>query len=278
MADPIRIFIGSGEASRIERQVAIDSLRRTSDRPLAITVFNGTHNALEVLGQPPCPAPMSLRVKYWNATEFSLYRFLIPELCGYQGRAIYIDSDVVCLRDIGELFDTDLQGADFLAKAEAYPNRAEALWGLSVVLFDCDRCRFPLEQFIDDLEAGEYSYRDLLCMSPRFLAKHPYQIGGLDPRWNSFDYADRETRLIHYTDLKRQPWKRPGHPYGDLWFKAMQQALESGTLTESEISQAIRRFNVRDDICEGNRPRWLSRRRLRTWLHQIKQQLRPVKV
>lgn len=278
MVEPIRIFIGSGEASRIERQVAIDSLQRTSDRPLAITVFNGTHNALEVAGQAPQPAPMSLRVKYWNATEFSLYRFLIPELCGYRGRAIYIDSDIVCLQDIGELFDTDLQGADFLAKAEAYPGRAESLWGLSVVLFDCDRCRFPLEQFIDDLEAGLYDYRDLLCMSPRFLAHHSYRIGQLDPRWNSFDYADRETRLIHYTDLKRQPWKRSGHPYGHIWFRAMEQALASGVLTDQEISQAIRRFNVRDDIREGNRPRWLTRRRLRAWLRSLKQQLQPVKL
>ena len=51
---------------------------------------------------------MSLRAKYLNATEFSLYRFLIPELCGHVGKAIWLDSDMVCLADIGELFDTGL--------------------------------------------------------------------------------------------------------------------------------------------------------------------------
>jgi hypothetical protein len=40
---------------------------------------------------------MSLRVKYHNATEFSLYRFLIPEVCAHQGRAIHLDPDMVCL-------------------------------------------------------------------------------------------------------------------------------------------------------------------------------------
>jgi hypothetical protein len=39
------------------------------------------------------------------ATEFSLTRFLIPYLSGYQGYSIFIDSDNVITRDIREVFD-----------------------------------------------------------------------------------------------------------------------------------------------------------------------------
>ena len=128
----IRVFIGSGEASRVERNTAIYSLRKNSKRELDIYVFNGTHNSVQLNDGEPFLAPMSLRVKYQNITEFSLYRFLIPELCNYQGRAIYIDSDTVCLSDIGELFETPMGDADFLVRRDTNPD--EVLWGLSVML------------------------------------------------------------------------------------------------------------------------------------------------
>src|SRR5262245_25571349 len=105
---PVRVFIGSGEVSRIERKVLIHALRKHSSRDLDIYVFNGTHNAIERNDDPPFEAPLSLRLKYRNSTEFSLYRYLIPEICDFQGRGLYVDSDMVVLRDIGELFDTPM--------------------------------------------------------------------------------------------------------------------------------------------------------------------------
>jgi hypothetical protein len=45
--DNIRIFIGSGEASLLERKTLIYSLHKHSQRNLDIYVYNGTHNAIE---------------------------------------------------------------------------------------------------------------------------------------------------------------------------------------------------------------------------------------
>ena len=45
--EAVRIFIGSGEQSVVERRVLVHSLRRHTRRPLDIHVFNGTHNAIE---------------------------------------------------------------------------------------------------------------------------------------------------------------------------------------------------------------------------------------
>src|SRR5262245_5295602 len=117
MADaPVKIFIGSGEQSLLERKVLIYSLRKHTQRDLDISVFNGTHNSVEKDGHAPAPASLTLELKYRNQTEFSLYRYLIPELCRFQGRAIYLDSDTVCLADIGGLFDLPMGGCDLLAK------------------------------------------------------------------------------------------------------------------------------------------------------------------
>ena len=77
---PVRVFIGSGEASLLERKTLIYSLRKNSKRPLEIWVINGTHNAIERNDAPPFLAPLSLEMKYRNVTEFSLYRYLIPQM------------------------------------------------------------------------------------------------------------------------------------------------------------------------------------------------------
>ena len=268
----VKVFIGSGEASLLERKTAIVSLRKHTSRPLDIYVINGTHNSIQLNDEEPFLAPMSLRVKYRNITEFSLYRYLIPELCNYQGRAIYLDSDTICLADIGELFDTPMEGADFLAKYEAYPG--EQMWGMSVMLIDCERSRFDLETIIDEIDAGLYSITDFSRMSPGFLAHHPYKIGRLDPAWNVFDKYDESTKLIHYTGLLSQPWKYHNHPYGELWFSYFDEALASAYITDEDVHLSIIRSYVRPDLLDGNSKRRVSsRKRVRQLASKIKRTL-----
>ncbi|BAS59559.1 lipopolysaccharide biosynthesis protein [Leptolyngbya boryana NIES-2135] len=264
MTDRVNVFIGSGEASLLERKVLMYSLRKHAQQDLDIYVLNGTHNAIELNDQPPFLAPMSLRAKYCNVTEFSLYRYLIPELCQFQGRAIYVDSDMICLTDISKLFETSLNGCHFLAKRESYAHMGDAFWGLSVMLIDCDRTRFNLEQILDEIDQGLYTYSDFSCMSPAFLAHHSYQIGELDPHWNVFDYWDASTKLIHYTNLLTQPWKHPNHPYGELWFQYLDEAISAGVVSDRDIELSLLRSYVRQDIREGNSPRPVSAPRFAT--------------
>ena len=47
-SNTVKVFIGSGEASLLERKVAIYSLQKHTKRNLDIYVFNGTHNAFEL--------------------------------------------------------------------------------------------------------------------------------------------------------------------------------------------------------------------------------------
>jgi len=250
----VRLFIGSGEASRLERKTFIYSLRKNSNRLLELNVFNGTHNAIEPVDRgEPFLAPMSLKAKYTNTTEFSNYRFLIPQLCNHTGRAIYADSDMIALGDIGELFDADMAGADVLIKPGAYLGKAGS-WAPSVALFDCSKCRFDLDRYIEEIERGLYTAGDLHQLTERFLSCHPIRIGSIDPNWNVFDRYDDKTKLIHYTDLLRQPWKFPGHPFGDLWFRYFEEARAAGIVTEQDIELSRLRGYVRQDIVPRNEP------------------------
>ncbi|PNW65442.1 UNVERIFIED_CONTAM: glycosyl transferase, partial [Euhalothece sp. KZN 001] len=237
---PVKVFIGSGEASRIEQKVLIYSLHRNSQRDLDIWVYNGTHNAIERNTDEPFLAPLSLKLKYRSRTEFSLFRYLIPELCNFEGRAIYLDSDIICLCDIGELFDTEINGFDFLA----VPGYDKDKWASSVMLIDCSQCHFELELYYQNIDQRKYSYFDFSRFSPLFLSHHDLKIGKLDSNWNVFDRCDEQTKLIHYTNLFQQPWKYPGHPYGNLWFEYLQNARDEGYVTDEDIELSILRSYI----------------------------------
>jgi hypothetical protein len=252
MSEAVRIFIGSGDASLLERKVLIYSLRKHTKRPLEIGVFNGTHDCLEREGLAPLPLHMPLAIKYRNVTEFSNYRFLIPGLCDQAGRAIWLDSDTVCLADIAELFDAPMGDCGVLAKRDAYGSDGGEQWGLSVSLFDCARCTFDLRRQFDEIGAGLYTYADLHQLAPRFRAIHPVTVGSLDPDWNVFDRYDGKTRLIHYTNLFTQPWKARGHPYGDLWFRYFAEARREGFITPEDIELTLVRSYARRDLLAGN--------------------------
>ncbi|MGB5632615.1 MAG: glycosyltransferase [Waterburya sp.] len=270
----VRVFIGSGEASLLERKVAIYSLHKHTNRELDIYVFNGTHNAIELNEDEPVPAPLSLKLKYQNITEFSLYRYLIPQLCNYQGKAIYIDSDTICLTDIGELLDTPLNGCDFGAKKDAYRHVDQDLWALSVMLIDCEKTQFQLDTYYQEIAQGLYSQTDFACMSPPFLKHHPYKISELDPNWNVLDYADQNTKLIHYTNLHTQPWKHPHHPYGKLWFTYFYEAIAAGYITQQDIDLSLVRSYVRRDIMKGNSPFLLRLDYLKRYIGVAKKSVR----
>jgi hypothetical protein len=250
----VKVFIGSGEASLLERKTLIHSLRKHTQRDLDIYVMNGTHNSIEVNEGEPFLAPMPLKIKYRNSTEFSLYRFLIPQLCNYQGKAIYVDSDTVCLTDIGELFDTPLDGVNFLAKKGAYSayRGGGTWWGLSVMLIDCEATQFDLEKIFYQIDQGLYKYSDLLGMSSTFLSYHPYTIGELNPNWNVLDFQDQNTKLLHYTNLYTQPWKYRNHRYGQLWFDYFNEAIAAGYITPEDIQLTTVRSYARRDLLKGN--------------------------
>jgi hypothetical protein len=246
-SDALRIFIGSGEGSILERKTLIHSLRRTSARNLDIRVFNGTHDAIERPGSEPTAVGMPLRIKYRNVTEFSLYRFLIPDLCGRAGRAIWLDSDMLCFTDIGALFDFDLGGCD-IACVPAY---GPGCWASSVMLMDCAKVSFDLARIIDEIDQGLFTMQQFMRFEEPFLRHHPLRIAALDARWNAFDVWDEQTCILHFTNLRTQPWRVPGHPLAALWLKHFHAARDAGEITDTEIHRALSLGRLSSDVLAG---------------------------
>ncbi len=261
---PFTVFIGSGEHSRVEEKTLIYTLRKHSGNALDIRVFNGTANTLETVdargGRTSAPAPLDASLLRYNMTEYSLYRFIVPAVCGHRGRAVYLDADIICLADIRELAALP-GGWDFLAKPA--PGRP-GWWALGVMLFDCARARFDLDLIFRQIGEGLFTYRDLLWTTPLFLQYHPVQIGELDPRWHARDAVFSDTKLVHYTFIPTQPWRLAGHPHGDTWFRYFNEAREAGAVTETDLRKALDGGHARRDILKGNSPAAVDP--LRHWL------------
>ncbi|MBM4077681.1 MAG: hypothetical protein FJ267_18795, partial [Planctomycetes bacterium] len=108
-ARALPVFVGASHRDSIPFLVLRHSLIRRSSIPIRVSVL------------PSIPRRFGLLVR--RGTPFSLARFQIPELMGHQGRALYLDSDMLVFDDIGALFATDLHDrAVGLTRVMSTPN------------------------------------------------------------------------------------------------------------------------------------------------------------
>lgn len=138
--------------------------------------------------------------------SFPPLRFAVPALMGYRGRALVIDPDVFAVGDVNELFQRDMGTAAILARpadAKTGPGRAP-LYASSVMLLDCARLHhWNAEADFARLFAFERDYRDWMWL----LDEAPGIVAPLETVWNDFDRLAPETRLLHNTRRRTQPWK-----------------------------------------------------------------------
>ncbi len=196
MSDKVRIFIGSsanGEDAEAEMTYEY-SLRKNTDREVEITWMKQTHDVSSIWG--------GWATERWS-TPFSGFRWAIPEACGFKGRAIYTDCDMINFRDIKELWETDLEGKPIAAR------RGQRFGGheFCVMVIDCAKMKdliIPKERLMKISESHQrYIYT---------FSGQSHHVKDLDPRWNVLDGEHLEFEQmyqLHFTNMATQPW-RPG--------------------------------------------------------------------
>src|SRR6185503_8940444 len=87
---------------------------------------------------------------------------------------------------------------------------------MSVMLLDCSRLNWKIEEIVRGLDEGRYNYGQL--MFELCLVK-PNQIADrIPPEWNCLEWHDpSRTRLLHYTVVPTQPWKNDDNPLRAVW-------------------------------------------------------------
>lgn len=234
MDETAHIFVGSDRSQLLAVRVLEHSIARHTT--LAIRL-RSMHD-LEL------PDPRDPR--QGKRTGFSFTRFAIPRLMGYQGRAVYLDADMLVFRDFRELFGLPFDGAKIiiqegppptekkLAAAGAPAQRAKQC---SVMLLDCAALDWDPEAIIAGLD-GRYTYEQLLfemCVLPEAEISYAVPFA-----WNSLEvYEPGRTGLIHYTDMHTQPWVHAGNANGHLWLDEVRLMLGNGALRRAELEAEI---------------------------------------
>jgi len=203
----MKVFVGYDTREDIAYQVCKHSI--TSKQPNA-DVIPLKQNELRNDGW------YSRSVDKLASTEFTFTRFLVPELCNFNGWAVFMDCDMILTTDIKELFDhaddkyavmcvqhdyTPKEGIKMDGKTQtSYPRKN---WS-SVVLFNCGHPsnKKLTKELVNDPEiTGAYLHR--------FSWLEDSEIGELDNEWNWLvgwykEPEDGNPKLIHYTE--GGPW------------------------------------------------------------------------
>lgn len=232
--DPVRVFVASTVAEWLPTRVLEFSIQETSALPVQL------HRIASFERDIPMPSELRNRPR----TPFSFQRFLIPELCGYQGRAIYLDADMQLFTDIGELWSAPMGRHDLLTVREGTEGRKGQF---SMMLLDCERLQWRIASIVQGLDEGQYTYEHLMyemCVAG--------SVGRtLDPGWNSLErYEPGQTRLVHYTDMDTQPWVSLNNPLSHLWVGCLRRAIDAGFIADEELAREITAGHVRPSLME----------------------------
>lgn len=143
-----------------------------------------------------------------GSNDFIYARFLVPYLCGYSGRALFLDGDMIARRPVEELFEAAPLnvGASVVKRpdyATNYPtkylgnpneNYPRKNWS-SVILWNCGF--FPNRKLTPEfVESATGSYLH------RFEWLSDQQIGALPEEWNRLvleEPTSETDALWHYT-------------------------------------------------------------------------------
>ena len=125
-----RVFIGYDPRQVISFQVLAHSIVRNASRPISITPL--------IIEQLP--------LKRQGLTPFTYSRFLVPHICNYTGKALFLDADMLCKGDIVELFDLCEIGTR--EQAWVVKNKVQFEWA-SLIMFNNACCGILSPDYIE---------------------------------------------------------------------------------------------------------------------------------
>lgn len=198
----IRVFIGFDQREAVAYHVAAASIMRHASEPVAITPLARTTLRYE-FHRPRGPL---------DSTDFAISRFLVPHLCGFEGRAIFLDCDMLLRADIAQLWYHVLNTQslreravcvvqhDYVPRtARKFLDQEQTRYGRknwsSVIVFNNSRCRALTREYVErapGLDLHQFAW----------LADD--EIGALPREWNCLvgeenQCAPQDAKLLHYT-------------------------------------------------------------------------------
>lgn len=219
---------------------------------------------------------------YYSKTTY--FRLFIPNLYPQYTKALYLDSDIVVLEDVADLYNTNMENDlvaaapdDVIQTIEVFQEYAEKVVGVAdyknyfnagVLLMNLDELRkFDFqEKFIYSLDKIKFSvaqdqdYLNRLCKG---------RVKIVDPNWNRMPIAREkenqgDIKLIHY-NLAYKPWHFEDILYKDYFWNYAKKTEFFGTIQkikdnysdeerfeDMEKDKALRMLAQKEADCVGD--------------------------
>lgn len=218
---------------------------------------------------------------YTNTTYFRLF---LPELYPQYDKVLYLDSDIIVLGDISELYNTDM-GTNLVAAApddiiqthKVFRDYAELVVGVAkyqhyfnagVLLMNLDELRkFNFqEKFLYLLEkvkfavAQDQDYLNRLCKGRTTLISHD---------WDVMPYVNEETKpedikIVHY-NFAYKPWHFEDVAYDEYFWKYAEKTefydeilkiresyTEEQKFKDREAEKILVELATKENVCVGD--------------------------
>lgn len=195
--ETIKIFVGCDPNNcDLEQMMVLDySIHKHTQHPVEIIWMQLSSDANSPWYSNP-NTKEGWKTEAW-ATPFSGFRWAIPELCNFEGRAIYMDTDVIVLCDINELWSHPMNDkAIVIAKGGSSSAR------LCTSIWDCNKAKQYLPTLIE-MHSDPLSHKKLMqLIKEKSHLVQPYQ--------DSYNNIDGESlpiekiKVLHYSDMGTQ--------------------------------------------------------------------------
>lgn len=198
----MRIFIGTDPRQPVAWVVLANSIARHSSISVEITPL--------VLKQLP--------ITRRGLTEFTFSRFLVPHLCKFQGRALFLDADMIVTGDIAELANDLSDCASSVRVMQEQPKFEYP----SAMLFNNYNCQMLTPEYVQNPANSLFD-----------LAWADHGVGHLPKAWNTlcgYGHKELDGKLYHYTrgiPIWPQTTGENGTPQDKLWLKEAKIAVSS---------------------------------------------------
>ena len=248
---PMRVYVGATEAQRLPCKVLEHSIRRHASMTVKVVP----------LFQAPMTIPQPGDEKNRPRTPFSFQRFLIPALNNYQGRAIYLDSDMLVFEDIRRIWSLPLDKVELLTT----PGTDSQSATLSVLVLNCAALDWDIEKIVASLNSGSLTYEQLMFERPATRIR-----ASIGAQWNSIEHFEKgRTALLHYTRMDTQPWLSRQNRWNRLWMDVLFEAMDAGAITLDEIEAEAALGHVRPSLTYQARWRVSDGRKLKKKVREL---------
>lgn len=275
------VVIHTNDKQMLGALVSAHSYRRNSRNPdgFEVRIVNASdYPELQKEGR-------SLRrgghIREWDPDDlqsFTPLRFAVPDLVEHYGLALVTDPDVFAVGDVAELFARDLQGKAIWCRPRPGFEKITDPLATSVMLLNC--AKLPHWRFKEQLAAlwaHKIDYLDWINLRLEDLAT----IGLLEPEWNDFDRLTPQTKLLHNTKRRTQPWKtglaidftfrergllnfalpivrmiaprytrHPDRNQEAYFYGLLAEAVHAGTISREQVEKEVHSGHVRPDSLE----------------------------